>query len=62
MYVIDTRRSRYGSVRKQERQTITIRDSKVRVVICHNLRHNESNPSLDKEKYHIGGMRYKFEV
>ena len=40
MYVIDTRRSRCASVGKQERQAITIRNSKVR--------RNESNPSLDK--------------
>ena len=35
--VIYTRRSRYHSVEKQERQPITIRDSKVRVVIRRNL-------------------------
>ena len=36
-YVIDTRRSRCGDVGKQERQAITIKNSKMRVVIRRNL-------------------------
>ena len=53
MHVIDIRRSRYDSVGKQESQAITVRNSKVRVVIRRNLRHKTSDVGLEKGKgYH----------
>ena len=58
IYVIYIRRDRYHSVGKQEREPITMENSKVRVVIRRNLRRKESDANLDKKRgeegYHRG--------